>query len=41
MKTFRISITVNDNGHPSFDFDPKIPFQLSDKIKEVVNDFYK
>lgn len=41
MKTFRIEITVNDNGHPSFDFDPRIPFQLSDKIKETVENFYK
>ena len=41
MKNLRITITVNDNGHPSFDFDPNIPFMLSDKIKEVVENFYK
>ena len=41
MKTFNIKITINDNSHTSFDFDPNIPFMLADKIKEVVKDFYK
>lgn len=41
MKDLRILITLNDNGQLSFDFDPNIPFILSDKIKEVVEDFYK
>lgn len=41
MKTLNISITINDNGHSSFDFDPNMPFMLADKIKEIVENFYK
>ena len=37
---YQIEITVKD-GHVSFDFDPKMPCILADKIKEVVEDFYK
>ena len=30
-----------DGRRVIFDFDPRIPFILADKIKEVVEDFYK
>ena len=40
MEQYNIQITVGDEG-VFIDFDPKMPCLLADKIKEVVEDFYK
>ena len=37
---YKIEITVIGN-HVIFDFDPRIPCLLADKIKEVVEEYYK
>ena len=37
---FIVEIEIN-NGHPSIDMSPEMPFILADKIKDIVNEFYK
>ena len=40
IKDYSIEITVARNK-VSFDFDPKLPCLLADKIKKVVEDYFK
>ena len=40
IKNYSIEITVVENN-VSFDFDPNIPCLLADKIKKVVEDYFK
>lgn len=37
---FVVEIEIN-NGHPSIDMSPEMPFMLADKIKDTVKEFYK